>query len=309
MIAADLDSDGDVDLYVANDTTPNQLWINEGRGQFVERGAEAGVARNRRGACEAGMGVAAGDVDGNGTTDLFVTNYYYETNTLYRNEGKLLFADVTDELGLGSASLLRLGFGTSLADFDRDGWLDLLVANGHVQDLLPRINRDEPFAQLPLLFQNQRGRRFQDVSAGAGVYFHTPRVGRSTAIADFDRDGDLDVAVNHLQSAAALLANDSVANGSWIRIDLVGRQSNRGGVGAVLTLDLRGRTLVRTLHAGSGYLSTDEASMLIGLGEQDEVRRLEVAWPGGRREQWQALQASRPWRLVEGTGEEVTSRP
>lgn len=309
VIAADLDNDGDVDFYVANDTTPNQLWVNQGDGRFVDRGADAGVARNRDGACEAGMGIAVGDVDGNGRTDLFVTNYYKETNTLYRNEGELLFADVTDELGLGAPSLLRLGFGTSLADFDRDGWLDLMVANGHVQDLLHKVKRDEPFAQLPLLFHNQRGRRFQDVSATAGSYFSHLHVGRSTATADFDRDGDVDLAVNGLNESAALLRNESASTGHWLRVELVGVQSNRGGVGAVLELDLGERKLVRSLHAGSGYLSSDEATMLIGLGPSDVVRGLTANWPIGRRETWSALPADRLWRLVEGTGTDAGAMP
>jgi len=255
------------------------------------------------------MGIAPGDADGNGEFDLFVTNYHNETNTFYRNQSSLLFADVTEELGLGAPSRARLGFGTSFADFDNDGWLDLIVANGHVQDRLQELNRDEPFAQLPMLLHNQRGRRFREVTAGAGDYFRNPHVARSTAIADYDRDGDDDIVVNNLNDAAALLKNES-AKSNWIRIELIGVNSNRCAVGAILRLDLAERTIVRCLHAGSGYLSTDEATMLIGVGPAEEVRRVSVDWPGGQRETWESLRTNRTWRLIEGTASEpATSEP
>ena len=238
MVAADLDEDGDVDLYVSNDTTPNFLWENQGDGTFVDRGVVSGTAFNRYGACEAGMSVEAADFDGDGRFDLFVTNFFHETNTFYRNEGKLLFSDVTPATGLGAPSKLRLGFGTCGLDFDRDTFLDLLVVNGHVHDRLHEIDRDEPFAQLPLLFHNEKGKRFSEVSAGSGRYFAEPHVGRGAAAADFDRDGDADVAVNHLNGPAALLRNETTPAGGWLQIELVGTSSNRGGVGAVLTIDL-----------------------------------------------------------------------
>lgn len=255
------------------------------------------------------MGLVAGDILGSGRIDLFVTNYYGETNTLFRNDGNLLFADVTEEVGLGAPSRLRLGFGISLTDFDRDGWLDLMVANGHVQDRLPELGRDEPFAQLPLLFHSERGARFRDVAAGAGEYFRTPHVGRSTAVADFDRDGDADIAVNSLNEHVALLQNSSPDGGHWLRLEFVGVESNRGGVGTLLRLDVGERVMVRCIHAGTGYLSCDEAPMLIGLGQHDEVRTLTAAWPSGRRETWSSLQAGRLWRLVEGTGKDAGAAP
>lgn len=305
VVAADLDSDGDTDFYVANDTTPNHLWENQGDGQFLDRASDAGTARNRFGATEAGMGLVVGDIIGNGRMDLFVTNYYGESNTLYRNEGNLLFTDITDEIGLGAPSRARLGFGTSLADFDNDGWLDLLVANGHVQDRLWEIGRDEPFAQLPLLFHHDRGSRFQNVSDGAGDYFRTPRVARSTAVADFDGDHDLDVAINCLNGPSVLLQNEFDVREHWLQVELIGVESNRSGIGAELRLEVGNRTIVRCLQAGSGYLSCDDATLLIGLGPFAEVRRLTVAWPNGRQEVWNSLSADRRWRFVEGCGEPV----
>ncbi len=299
VVAADLDGDGDTDLYVSNDMGPNFVWENQGNGTFVDRGLEAGAAMNRNGACEAGMSVEAADFDGDGQFDLFVTNFFHETNTFYRNEGNLLFSDVTQEIGLGAPSKLRLGFGTCAVDFDQDSFLDLFVANGHVHDRLPEIGRDEPFAQLPLLFHNERGARFREVSAGAGGYFAEPHVGRGAAAADFDRDGDVDVAISHLNGPAALLRNDTVPGGAWLQLELIGRTSNRSGVDAVVTVDLGGQRLVRTRQAGSGYCSCGEERLTIGLGEVTRVPKLAVRWPSGVQQTMTDLPVNTVLRLVE----------
>ncbi|MBC8354846.1 MAG: CRTAC1 family protein [Planctomycetes bacterium] len=304
VIAADLDQDGDIDFYVANDTTPNYLWENRGNGKFTDRGADSGTSTNRHGAREASMGLAVGDVDGNGQLDLFITNFYDETNTLYRNEVNLLFSDVTDEMGLGASSRPRLAFGVSFADFDNDGWLDVLAANGHIHDRLQEIGRNGSFAQLAQVFYNERGSRLRDVSASSGHYFREPHVGRGTAIADYDRDGDSDVAINQLNSKTALLQNDAKEIGGQLRVELVGITSNRDGVGATLQIDLGDRVLIRTVQAGGSYLSCDERTMLIGLGSLDQVREVTVTWPGERRESWNDLGENRLWRLVEGSGRE-----
>ena len=307
VVAADLDADGDTDFYVANDTTENHLWQNQGSGRFDERGGESGTSTNKHGAREAGMGIAIGDVDNTGTLDLFVTNYFQETNTLYRNEGGLLFSDVTDETGLGAPSRPRLAFGASFADFDNDGWLDVLTANGHVHDRLDEIGRSGSFAQLPQVFRNDRGSRFRDVSAAAGPYFGKPHVGRGTAIADYDRDGDADVAVSQLNSEATLLQNQAKDTAHWLQVELVGIESNRGGIGALLRIDLGERVLVRSVQAGASYLSCDERPVLIGLGSLDKVREITVDWPSGRRESWTDLEANSQWRFVEGSGAAVAS--
>ncbi len=309
IIAADLDGDNDVDFYVANDSVPNQLWVNQGDGTFRDRGILSGTAVNRTGRWEAGMGVVAGDVDGDGRFDLFVTNYFRETNTLYRNEGANFFLDVTDEVGLAAPSRLVLSFGTSLLDADNDGWLDLFVANGHVQDRFERFGRNEPFAQLPQFFRNDRGRRFQEVSRKVGDYFRRKVVGRGSAAADFDRDGRCDLAVLHLNGAAALLRNESESIGKSLQVQLVGISSNRDAIGAVVEVTVGKRRLLRSRIGSSSYLSCDEGPLLIGIGESRTVDRLSVRWPSGRREHWPAVPADGPavpadgpLRLIEGTG-------
>ncbi|HQX53173.1 MAG TPA: CRTAC1 family protein [Planctomycetaceae bacterium] len=301
VVAADLDADGDIDVYVANDSVANDLWINQGNGQLTNEGISSGTAFNRAGQREAGMGVVAGDVDGDGLPDLFVTNYYGETNTLYRNEAAGYFLDVTDEFGLGSSSRLKLGFGTSLFDFDNDGWLDLFVANGHVHDRPEILGQNETFAQRPQLFQNQAGQRFTDVSDSGGPYFQHHVVGRSSAVADYDRDGWQDLAVGHLNSSLVLLHNQaSDTSVKSLQIQLVGVHGNRNAIGAVVEVRIGEKRPTRFRGGSSGYLSCDEGCLTIGVGTSESPVDVTVRWPGGTNQIFRSLQIGRRHVLIEG---------
>ncbi len=247
------------------------------------------------------MGIAAGDIDGDGRIDLFVTNYFNETNTLYRNDS-VAFTEVTAEFGLAAPSRQRLGFGTSLLDANNDGWLDLIVTNGHVQSYPPELDRHSPFAQRPQMFLNQQGTRFQEVSTDAGAYFQQAIVGRSTALADFNRDGRIDIAVQHLNGPAALLRNDSDSSGQWLTLKLIGVVSNRDALGARVEVSIGERRIVRTCQGSSGYLSTHDRPVPIGLGAAPRADSIAVRWPSGRRESWGPLASGQTHRLIEGQG-------
>ncbi len=225
VVLGDYDRDGRVDIYVANDSTPNYLWHSLGDGRFEDAATFAGVGFNADGKTEAGMGAAFGDVDNDGRLDLFVTNLDLETNTLYRNEGEGYFSERTFQSGLGAPSWLRVGFGTGFLDIDHDGWLDLVVANGHIIDNIDQLNDKVAYAQPNLVFHNEGGARFRDVTAELGEEMSRPRVSRGMAAADYDRDGDLDLLLTHNNDRAVLLRNDGGNRGHWLQVRLIGGPS------------------------------------------------------------------------------------
>jgi enediyne biosynthesis protein E4 len=302
-VAVDLDDDGHAEVYVANDGMPNDLWKNIGGSQFEERGMLSGVAVNRFGAAEAGMGIAVGDVDGDLRPELFVTNYFDETNTLYRNEGDLLFLDVTEEFGIAGPSRKRLGFGANFQDFDNDGWLDLFVANGHVEDHKHLIGiTDEPFAQLSQVFINRKGRRFEEISRRAGPFFQQPWVARGSAAADFDGDGKVDLAVLRLNDRAAILRNTSEGVGHWLTLELLGTRSNRDAIGATVIIRSSQSAWRRDRMSSASYLSCDSPRLHIGIGGKTKVDSVQVRWPSGESEYFVEIPIERITRLIEGTG-------
>lgn len=303
VFAADYDNDGDMDIYVANDSVANQLWVNDGQGVFTDQALVAGLAFNRSGDREAGMGIAGADYNGDGQIDLFVTNYFGETNTLYRNEGSLFFLDVTDESGLAAASRVRLGFGASFLDFNNDGWEDLFVANGHVHDRLTQLGKNEPFEQEPQVFLNQKGTRFRDVSSQAGKFFQKKQVGRGCAVADFNRDGRTDLAVSHLNGELVLLENRTVTTAQSLSLKLIGTTSNRSGIGARVEITTDSRRLTRYRRGSSSYLSADESWILTGLGNNLAPVTVKVTWSAGKTEVWSGLQPGGRYTLIEGTSD------
>jgi len=308
-VALDLDDDLRPEVYVANDGMPNDLWKYLGKWKFEERALISGVAVNRFGASEAGMGIAVGDVDGDLKPELFVTNYFDETNTLYRNEGDLLFLDVTDDFGIAGPSRKRLGFGATFADYDNDGWLDLFVANGHVQDQLPLAGfADQPFAERSQVFANRQGRRFEDVSTKAGDFFQQDWVGRGSAIADYDGDGNLDLAVLRLNDRVALLHNAQAARSNWLSVELNGRNSNRDAIGATVIVRTKSASWRRDRMSSASYLSCDQGCLHFGLGSHTNVESIEVRWPSGSVETFPGTPTQRIVRLIEGTGTALSGK-
>ena len=293
---ADFDDDGHTDLYVANDAEANFLFHNRGDGTFEETALLAGTAYGDTGRPEAGMGVAVGDVDGDGLADVFVTNFELETNVLYRNAGGLLFTDVRFAANVAEASILSLAFGVEMADLDHDGDLDLVIANGHILDNAASFHERSRYAQPDQVFENLGGGRFREVrDFGAGP----DRVGRGLATGDLDGDGDLDVVVNNVDEEVTAYENLG-AKGGWLVVDLRAATGNRHGIGArlaVLASPSEGRAAqVREIRAGSSYLSQSDGPAHFGIGAASDVR-LEVRWPGGARQRLSSVPADRRLRL------------
>ena len=280
VAVADFTNDGLPDIYVANDTTPNFLFVNEGKGadgemRFRESATLLGCAVDRNGMAQASMGLAVGDYDDNGWLDVYSTHFYDESNTLYRNLGASGFEDVTGLVGLHEPTLPRLGFGTAMADFNADGRQELIIANGHVENY-----PGSPLLKMKAQLFSFNGQRFKDCSSAAGPYFEEKLVGRGVALADFDGDGDLDVAIAHQNSPAALLENRSAA-GHWLTFQCIGERSNRRGIGARVTVTSGDRTWIRELCGGSSYASTHQPLLAVGLGDRGGPCTVEIRWPSG----------------------------
>jgi hypothetical protein len=274
---ADFNGDGWVDLFVANDSQPNQLWINQHDGTFKNVALAAGVALTAEGKAEASMGVDAGDVDNDGDEDLFITEQNGEGHNLYVNDGAGMFEDQSARSGLASASLAFTGFGTAWFDYDNDGWLDLLTVNGAVQTIQSLAQAHDPFPlhQTKQLFRNAGHARFEDVSARAGAVFALSEVGRGAAFGDIDNDGDTDVVVNNNNGPARLLINNIGNKKHWLGV--------RVRVGArVEIIRKNSPTLWRRARADGSYASANDPRVLVGLGDSSETPVVRVHWPDGR---------------------------
>lgn len=307
VVAGDIDADGDEDLYVANDDTPNFLWINRGNGRFDEAGETAGVALSEDGVPQAGMGTDMADFDGDGRLDLFVTNLSEEMNELYRNEGNGSFSNATFSSGVGPPSLMTLGFGTFFFDADQDGDLDLFVANGHIIDNIALYSDTITFEQQALLFRNVGGGRF-DLPPASGP-LAARYVARGAVPFDVDDDGDEDILMSQNNRPAVLLRNEGAPRGHWVTLTLAGRPPNRDAIGARVTLVAGGRSQVRLARTASSYLSQADRRIHFGLAAATAVERLSVRWPGAKEEEEFVVPGvDRFLVLTQGTGRAAALR-
>jgi len=276
----DYDQDGWPDLLVANDTQPNKLYRNVHNGTFKDVAVEAGIAFSTDGKARAGMGVDAADFDNSGVAGLAITNFDNEMIGLYRALGNGTYEDIATQSGVGLPSKTTLGFGCLFADINLDGALDLIAANGHIDDTVRSLRGNVGYAQPPQLFLNnfpdQGKRTFRDVSSDVGEGFRQPKVGRGLACGDFDRDGDLDILMTTNNGPAYLYRNDQSAGNRSIRFRLVGKQSNRDAIGATVRIYHGGATQSRLVKSGSSYLSQSELPVTFGLGKRDKIERVVI---------------------------------
>ena len=296
VVGSDFDGDGLIDIFVANDSTPNFLYHNNGNGSFSEIGFESGTALDKNGNEQGCMGVTLGDYDHDGLLDLFITNFDDEHNVLYRNAGKGSFVDVSYEAGVAMISLPYVGWGTKFFDYDNDGWVDLFVANGHAY---PQRDR---YRQRKLLHRNNRDGTFSEVAAQSGSALMEERASRGTAFGDIDNDGDVDVVVNDLDSAPQLLRNDGGNKNNWIIVKTIGTKSNRNGIGAKVKVVAGDLTQLDEVRSGGSYISQNDFKLHFGLEKRTSVDLIQVRWPSGAVDTLTNVSVNKIVTVKEGKG-------
>jgi hypothetical protein len=296
----DLDDDGWPDIYVANDSVANLFFRNQGDGTFKEQALQSGLAVTADGREQAGMGVDAGDYDGDGRLDLVKTNFSQDYTSLYHNDGDGLFTDVSFRSGLAATLGAYLGWGIGFVDLDNDGWLDLFIANGHIYPDVERTGTSS-YRQRNQVFRNVGGGKFRDATREIGGPLLVEKSSRGTAFGDYDNDGDIDVLVSVLDEGPMLLRNDTMG-GHWITLRLEGTESNRSAVGAKVTVETAGKRYLAEVRSGGSYVSQNDMRVHIGLGLAPTVDRMTVRWPNGKVETVRDLAADRFYVLREGAG-------
>jgi hypothetical protein len=303
----DFDNDGWIDLYVANDSNPSALYRNNHDGTFTDIGVTSGCAYSQDGKPQAGMGIAIGDYDRNGTMDLFKTNFAGDTSTLYSNTGGGFCEDRTFAAGIG-LNTRWLGWGTGWIDLDNDGWLDLFLTNGHVYPEVSQLRTEAGYKQRKVIYRNLGNGRFADISERLGSPVTDPKAGRGSAFGDFDNDGRMDVAIANVNDVPDLFRLTGSAGHHWTTLTLVGTKSNRSAIGARVRCLAGGVTQWQEVRGGGSYISQNDLRVHFGLGAAARVDRIEVRWPNGNEEVWESLPIDSFQTLKEGAGRALESR-
>ena len=299
-VFTDFDNDGWPDIYVANDSVENLMFRNTGNGRFEELGMISGTALNLFGTAQAGMGLAVGDYDADGSFDIYVTHFAEDTNTLYRNLGGMFFADVTAASGAARASRPHVGWGTGFVDLDNDGWLDLFVANGHVYPDIDELNEASQYLQPKEVYRNKTDGTFEEISQALGGDLTVPHPARGAAFGDYDNDGDIDIVVVNTNAPPSLYRNDGGNRNHWIGFRLLAASGNRDAIGARVEIDAGGRTRVGEVRSGGSYLSHNDMRVHFGLGETERVDEIRIRWPSGGTETLDGVDADRYVTIREG---------
>lgn len=294
VMTGDLDSDGDLDMYVANDTIVNFLYLNDGQGSFTEKGSFYGVGADETGTANGSMGIDICDYNGDGRFDIWVANYESEQFALYRNDGLVGYHHDSKNAGIAALGGLFVGFGTVACDVDRDGDEDFVISNGHVV----KFPTAAPLRQLPLVMRNDEG-FFKRLEFTGDGYFSTPQRGRGLACGDLDEDGDLDFVAIHMNDPVAILQNETTPVGDWLSVLLIGTQSHRDAIGARLILHTNSGDFHRQVHSGASYLSNNDRRIFWGLPPGDQINGLTIHWPSGRTQEVTELAPNQSVVLLE----------
>jgi len=299
------DDDKLLDLIVVNDSTPKQLYINKGNGTFEETGYPSGIALNENGREQAGMGLAIGDYDNDGRVDFHITNFSDDSNVLYHNDGDGNFTDVTFQAGLGEVTIPFLGWGTGFFDYDNDGWLDLIVSNGHVYPVVDKNQWGTSYAQQPLLFRSLQNGKFERVGAAPGSALASAWCGRGLAVGDLDGDGRLDVVVNNADSKPTVMRSVATPTGHWLALRLVGdvsKKSPRDAIGAIAYVTTGKIRQRQDVISGGSYASQNDMTLHFGLGSATSIDKIEIRWPDGAVETITVPAVDKKFTVVEGKG-------
>jgi hypothetical protein len=297
----DYNGDGWPDVVLANDTQPNKLYLNKGDGTFEEKAVPAGIAFSEDGIARAGMGVDAGDYDRSGHPSLLISNFANQMVSLYHNEGNGLFVDEAPSSEVGRATLVTLGFGCFFFDYDNDGWPDIFVADGHIEDQIEKVQKRVSYAEPPHVFRNLGRGKFVEATQSLGAAFASPKVARGAAYADLFNNGVLDVLMTTNGGRVYLFRNEGVSNHS-LRVKLVGTKSNRDGIGAVISVIAGGDRESKMVRSGSSYLSQSELVATFGLGQKSKADSIEIKWPSGQTDKLSNVNAGQTITVEEGKG-------